>query len=291
VNGRFSIVLSGGGCKVFWATGALEVYRDLLPPVDAWAGVSAGAGFALAHVANRLDEALAVFVDAVERNQRNFDLRRITRRQRPCPHDDIYRATVRAVLRGEGFERVRGGAPVHILLSYIEPGERPVLTSFGAVQSYLIRRRNHVFHGPLDLPPGIGAEIVSSHQARDLDTLLDWTLMSSTIPPFTRVHRREGRRYLDGGLVDNIPIRALPPEFRGPGNKILCLVSHQVPVPARPRVWTEGAEVLYVAAGAPLPVRVWDYTSPALVHAALDLGRRDAQAQRARVEAFVRGLG
>ena len=48
--------------------------------------------------------------------------------------------------------------------------------------------------------------------------------------------RRSGRRYLDGGLIDNIPIRALPPEVRGPGNKILCLVSHQVPIPKTPRI-------------------------------------------------------
>lgn len=276
---------------MFWATGALEVYRDLLPEPDAWAGVSAGVGFALAHVAGRFDEALEWFLGAVDRNQSNFDLRRVVRRERPCPHDDIYREAVREMLRGDGFERVRAGAPVHILLTYIERGERPILTSVNALQSFISRRRNHLFHGPQHLPPGMGIEVMSSHEASDLDTLTDWTLLSSTIPPFTKVHRREGRRYLDGGLIDNIPIRALPAEYRGPGNKILCLVSHQIPVPKTPRVWTEGAEVLYVAAREPLPVRVWDYTSPALVHAALDLGRRDAAAERARVEAFVEGVG
>jgi predicted patatin/cPLA2 family phospholipase len=44
----------------------------------------------------------------------------------------------------------------------------------------------------------------------DTEQLLDWTLASSTIPPFTRIQREAGRTYLDGGLVDNAPIRALP---------------------------------------------------------------------------------
>lgn len=286
-NTRFSVVLSGGGCKVFWANGALEVIGASLPPITAWAGVSAGAAFALCHVANRFDEAFERFLEHVAANRRNFYPQRALTRERPFPHNDIYRASVRHVLSGEGFIRVREGAPVYMLLSYVIAGQPFVKTTFNALQPFLDRRRRGVLHGPSELPPGIGTQIVCSREAMDVDQLLDWTLMSSTIPPITPIQRRNGRRYLDGGLIDNVPVRALPPEARSAGAKVLCLVSHHVRVPDRPVKLPSGVEVLYLAARAPLPVRVWDYTSPERVIAAKELGQRDAEALKDRVRAFV----
>ena len=287
MSGRFSIVLSGGGCKVFWANGALEALRDLLPRADAWAGVSAGVAFALAHAAELSTDAFDPFLAAVEANERNFYPRRVLRRQRPCPHDEMYRDAVFAVLANGGLELLRQGPPVYILLSYVEPGERLVPTSCNALQSFITRKRNHLLHGPQHLPPGFGLEVVSSHEASDAQTLIDWTMMSGTIPPFVAMQRRDGRRYLDAGIIDNVPIRALPEHARGPGDKVLCLVSHEVPVPRQVTRWIDGAEVLYLSAQAPLPVRVWDYTSVEGVNHAMEIGRRDGQRYRERVAAFL----
>jgi predicted acylesterase/phospholipase RssA len=282
----FSVVLSGGGCKVFWANGILQTLGPELPPIDHWAGSSAGGAFALAHVARRFDTAFDRFLELVEINQRNFYPRRALRRERPFPHNMIYRESVRHLLGDGGFARVREGAPVHILLCYVLAGHKFVPTSFAALQKFADRRRRGVLHGPRELPPGIGTQVVCSREAMDVDQLLDWTLMSSTIPPITPIQRRHGRRYLDGGLIDNIPIRALPEHARTDGAKILCLVSHNVRVPERPVRLPGGAEVLYLAAQSPLPVRVWDYTSPERVTAAIELGRSDAQTLRERVLAF-----
>ncbi|MFO7563869.1 MAG: patatin-like phospholipase family protein [Enhygromyxa sp.] len=287
MSGRFSIVLSGGGCKAFWSVGALDVLEQHIPPIDHWAGVSAGAAMALTRVAGRFDHTFARFIERVNANPRNFYPARALRRERPFPHDFIYRDAVRHLLRDEGFARVRKGAPVHILLSYVEAGRPFVPTTWTAVQAFIERRRRHVLHGPEALPPGIGTEVVCSHAAIDVEQLIDWTLMTSTIPPITPIRRKAGRRYLDGGLIDNVPIRALPAEARAAGSKILCLVSHHVPVPKAPVRAPEGAEVLYLAALDELPVRVWDYTSPERVHAALELGRRNATTLLERVARFV----
>lgn len=285
----FSVVLSGGGCKVFWANGVLQQLDDELPTPDSWAGASAGAAFALTHVAARFEPAFDHFLELVAANKRNFHPQRALRGQRPFPHNDIYRNAVRFALRDGGFSRVRAGAPVYMLLSYVVAGQPFVSTSFNAVQAFVRRRRRGVLHGPAELPPGIGTQIVCSREAMDVDQLLDWTLMSSTIPPITPIQRRYGRRYLDGGLIDNIPIRALPEPARSEGAKVLCLVSHHVRVPERPVRLPSGVEVLYLAARAPLPVRVWDYTSPERVVAAIELGRRDATMLRERVRRFVSG--
>jgi predicted acylesterase/phospholipase RssA len=287
MSGPFSVVLSGGGCKAFWANGALQVLRDHLPHIDNWAGVSAGAAFALTHVARRFDVAFARFLESVEANQRNFYPERALRRERPFPHNEIYRDALGVVLRDGGFRTIRESAPVYILLSYVAAGHRFVPTSWNALSAFADRRRRGVLHGPNRLPTGIGTEIVCSREAMDGKQLVDWTMMSSTIPPITPIQRRDGRVYLDGGLVDNIPIRALPEPARGPGAKVLCLVSHRIRVPERPVRVPSGAEVLYLSAREPLPVRVWDYTSPERVLAALDLGRRDATAMRERVREFV----
>ena len=288
MSGPFSVVLSGGGCKAFWANGALDVLGEILPPIDSWAGVSAGAAFALTHVAGRFGVAFERFLESVEANQRNFYPSRALRRQRPFPHNDIYRDALRYMMRDGGFVRLREAAPVYILLSYVQPGYPFVPTSWNAVQAFVDRRRRNVLHGPNELPPGIGTQVVCSREAMDVAQLEDWTMMSSTIPPITPIQRRSGRVYLDGGLIDNIPIRALPEAARGEGAKVLCLVSHHIRVPERPVRVPSGAEVLYLAAREPLPVRVWDYTSPERVIAAMDLGRRDANAYRERVLEFTR---
>jgi predicted acylesterase/phospholipase RssA len=288
MSGPFSVVLSGGGCKAFWSNGALQVLDDSLPRIDNWAGVSAGAAFALTHVARRFDDSFTRFLASVEANRRNFYPERALRRQRPFPHNDIYRDALGFALRDGGFARVREAAPVYILLSYVLAGHPFVSTSWNALQAFADRRRRGVLHGPAQLPVGIGTQVVCSREAMDVQQLMDWTLMSSTIPPITPVQRRAGRRYLDGGLIDNVPIRALPEAARGEGAKILCLVCHRVRVPERPVRLPSGAEVLYLSAREPLPVRVWDYTSPERVIAALELGRRDATAMRDRVLAFTR---
>lgn len=287
MSGPFSVVLSGGGCKAFWANGALQVLGESLPRIDNWAGVSAGAAFALTHVARRFDVAFARFLESVEANSRNFYPGRALRRERPFPHNAIYRDALSVVLRDGGFATIRESAPVWILLSYVDVGHPFVPTSFTALQAFADRRRRGVLHGPSQPPAGIGTQVVCSREAMDLEQLVDWTMMSSTIPPITPIQRREGRRYLDGGLIDNIPIRALPEPARAEGAKILCLVSHQVRVPERPVRVPSGAQVLYLAAREPLPVRVWDYTSPQRVLAALELGQRDAKAMRERVLDFV----
>jgi predicted acylesterase/phospholipase RssA len=287
MSGSFSVVLSGGGCKAFWSVGALDVLEQHIPPIDHWAGVSAGAAMALTRVTGRFEHSFSRFLELVRTNRRNFYPTRALRRERPFPHDSIYRASVEYLLREEGFAKIREGAPVHILLSYVDVGQPFVPTTWTAVQAFVDRRRRHVLHGPEQLPPGIGTEVVCSREASDVRQLIDWTLMSSTIPPITPIHRKGGRRYLDGGLIDNVPIRALPPEARAAGSKILCVVSHRVPVPRAPVRTSEGAEVLYLSALDDLPVRVWDYTSPERVHAAIELGRRDALTLLDRVNRFL----
>jgi hypothetical protein len=73
---------------------------------------------------------------------------------------------------------------------------------------------------------------------------------------------------LDGGIADNVPAAAVD----GNDGPTLVLLTRRYPrLPRHP------ARV-YVQPSAPVSVSAWDYTDPAGIQAAFDLGRRDGEA-------------
>ena len=277
-------MLAGGGCKTFWSIGVLQALADELPPVRHYAGVSAGAAMALVEVSGRVDAALEHFLAATAANRRNIYPARALLGLAAFPHEAILRTAMRFVLDDGGFARIRAGAPVHILLSYVRAGQPGLRVGLRAYRAFERRSRAGQLHGPDEPPPGIREQIVRSADAMDGDQLIDWVVASSSTPPVTRVPRRAGRRYLDGALIDNIPLRALPADARrGP---VLAVLANPTPVAEAPVALPEGGAVLYLAPSAELPARMWDYTSPKLLRQTYELGLRDGEALRKRVRAL-----
>ncbi len=281
----FSVVLAGGGCKTFWGMGVLRSIADLLPPIDHWAGTSAGAIMALVRVADREAESLEHFLAATRNNPRNFYPRHVLRGRPVFPHEAIVREALRFILADGGFARILAGPPVHILQSYVLPGRPTLRTGFAAFRDFDRRNRIGRLHGPSRPTPGLGVQIVHSVDAKDPEQLLEWVLMSSTAPPVTPMVRRGGRRYLDGALVDNVPVRALPAHaHRG---RILVLLSAPEKVARRPLRLPEGGQILYLGPADFPPVKTWDYTSPEALVATYELGQREGKVLRPRVEALL----
>jgi predicted acylesterase/phospholipase RssA len=282
---RFSVVLAGGGLKTFWGMGVLRAIEDLLPPVDDWAGTSAGAVMALVKVSERVDESYRYVLETTAANHRNIYLRQVLGGASPFPHDAITRKILRFVLADGGFTRIRHGAPVHILMSALDPG-RPVLrTGLMALRDFELRSRAGRYHGPSRPTAGLSARVVRSIDAMDPEQLIDWLLMASSTPPVTPMIRRGGRRYLDGALIDNVPVRALPePAQQG---RILALLSGPYKVARRWLKSPEGGRILYLAPVAELPVQTWDYTSPDAIQATYELGQREGRVLRDRVAALL----
>jgi len=280
-----SIVVAGGGCKTFWGMGLLRSIADLLPPIERWAGTSAGAIMSLVQVADRVDESLAHFLEATRNNPRNFYPRHVLGDQPVFPHEGIARAALRHVFADGGFARIVDGPPVHILQSYIAPGQSALRTSLAAYRDFDRRNRVGRLHGPTRPPSGLGVQVVRSTDAADAEQLLTWVLMSSTAPPVTRMLRDGGRRYLDGALVDNVPVRALPEHART--GRILVLLSAPEKVARRPLRLPEGGQILYLGPADYPPARTWDYTSPERIMATYELGQREGLVLRGRVEALL----
>ncbi|PRP90114.1 Patatin-like phospholipase [Enhygromyxa salina] len=282
-----SVVLAGGGCKTFWGMGVLRALDDLLPPVQDWAGTSAGAVMCLVRVSGRVDECYEYFLDVTANNPRNFYPGRVFGGGPVFPHDSIVRRTLRFIMADGGFAAIRRAEPVHILMSYLTAGRPALRTGLAALRNFERRARAGRLHGPLKPPPGLGAQIVRSTDAMDPDQLLDWVVRSSSTPPVTPLLHRGGRRYLDGALIDNAPIRALPEAARR--GRILVLLSSPSKVARRWLRLPEGGRVLYLAPADELPVSTWDYTSPDNIAATYELGQRDGELLRQRVVSLLEG--
>ncbi len=280
-----SIVLAGGGACTVWGLGVLTSLAELLPPVTRWAGTSAGAFMCLAHVSDRRELAYQVILEASVRARSVFEARRLLRGERPFPHGAQVRSFLESVLAGEGFARVQTGAPVHILMSCVDAG-RPVWPRAAVAIAQMRRRRlEGRFHGPARPAAGLRARVVCSHDARDPEELSDWVMMSGAVPPVMPVMRGRDERYLDGALIDNAPLRALPVEARRA--RVLVILSAPYLVPARPVALPAGGEALYLAPASRLPITNLDCAAPHKVVAARLRGEQEGAASRDRVARFL----
>lgn len=277
----FSIVLAGGGGKTLWGMGVIDSLRDVLPPVDHWAGVSAGAAMALIQVSARVEASLAHVVASARANPRNFYPGRVLRGGPVFPHERLFRDSLAYVLADGGFERIKAGAPVHILLSYLMSGRSELRFGIQAARAFARRDRIGRLHGPATPPRGMGWQVVRSSDAASPEQLIEWVMMSANTPVLSPVVRIDNRRYIDGALIDNVPVRALPSEAKR--GRVLVLLSGPKKVARRPLRMAEGGTILYLAPIDDPPARTWDYASGDALQATIDAGRREAEPLRRRV--------
>ena len=104
-------------------------------------------------------------------------------------------------------------------------GHAPVSTCLRALWN--LEREKSADEAGHRAPPGLETRVVTVQQARGIPEVVDWVLSASSTPPLTKVSSYEGQPYVDGGLVDNVPLRALSePARRG---KALVILSRPTP--------------------------------------------------------------
>jgi predicted acylesterase/phospholipase RssA len=277
-----AVVLAGGGCRTAWSVGVVEELRDQLPEPDEWAGVSAGACMAVGLAARATAPMMACFLARAAANRRNVYPERLGRAP-VFPHEEIYRATVAAGLADGGLERLLAAGPVRILLAYTTPGARFVRSLVGALRDYRARKRAAILHGPEDAPPGFALEVVTAQALGSAAAIEDAVLASSATPLVTRLPRTGGRTYVDGGFVENIPLRALSPAAQA--GRVLVLLTR----PAEAASVPASHDRLYLAPEHPVRIAKWDYTSPEKIEATYESGRRAGRELRTRILGWLEG--
>lgn len=265
------LVLAGGGCRCFWQAGFLEVVAPEieLRPAEV-AAVSAGSAMACMLFGGAAEEGLAYFLERTERNERNVYPANLWGDEPVFPHERIYRDTILHACDAAAFSRLREGPDIRVLLSRPPPW----LGSYaGVAVGFLAYETEKLFapslHPTLARQLGFESDVVSIGACATPLALAELVLQSSCTPPFTPMYERDGWPVLDGGLVDNVPVTALTSRVA----KVLVLLTRQYPTAAIP----ESDDRLYVQPSQPIPIDKWDYASPDLVRATLELGRRDGR--------------
>jgi hypothetical protein len=281
------LTLAGGGNRSFYQLGLLEAWGDRLwDRVGALACVSAGAAIATLLLSGRAQPARLHWDDLRRGITKNLDFSRLLRGERLAPHGAIYRSTIEHAMRDGGLARLREASfPIWVLCS-IPPQHVPngIATWLG-LGAYSLEKRldPRSLHPRLGKRLGFRAFVCDARSCETAEELADLVMASSATPPFTPTGFFQGKRLLDGGIVDNVPASLVERDRTLTRNLILLTRPYPLGVTG-----THGQR-LYLEPSAPVPIQRWDYTEGADVEATLELGRADAARYEAQLATFLNG--
>lgn len=268
-----NVVFAGGGNRCLWQAGFYEIVAPeigLRP--TAISGSSAGATVACFLMAGRSSEALEQFKAATGANARNMYPLNALRRGRPVfPHEQMYRDAILSAIDAPAWARLQAGPDIRVQLTRLPRWLGPRLAATLGILAYSIEKRiSNPVHPRAGAVVGFHGEAVSIRRCASREALADLLLASSSVPPFTPVRKLGRSTALDGGVADNVPVRALKDS---PGRTLLLLTR---PYPAHTLERLPG-DRLYVQPSQDIRVSKFDYTSPQLLQMAYDMGRADAE--------------
>ncbi|UCE85683.1 MAG: patatin-like phospholipase family protein [Deltaproteobacteria bacterium] len=265
-----AVVFAGGGCRCFWQAGFWSEAGPALAPAPRLVGaVSAGAAFACAIFAGRVERVVDDFGRRVASNPRNAYLANALRREPVFPHERLYRSTILANLDDDALARLHAGPDIRISV-----GRAPAWSGdragylLGVLAFLLEQRTRDRVHAAWGRRLGFGSDVISVRDCSSPAELAELILHSSCTPPLTPLYRRGSRAVLDGGVYDHVPVETV-----AHARSALVLLTRRHPEAWLPRV--EGRT--YVQPSEPVPVAKWDYTNAELVRRTFDLGRFDGE--------------
>ncbi len=281
-----TVVFAGGGNRCLWQVGFWSVAApELNIQPETVAGVSAGASMACLIFSGRTDEAYNYFKERTANNSKNAYFSNLFRGKPVFPHEEMYRDGLTFGIDNETLKKIHEGPDIRILISHPPAWSGPRLATFLGISAYSIEKqlRNPV-HPLLASKLGFTPEIVRARDCKTPQDLIDTLLQSSCTPPFTPLCYRNGRPVLDGGLVDNVPLRAIEKE----NGNTLVLLTRQYPVKNIPKTGNR----VYVHPSDPVKISKWDYTDPSGMQDAYDLGRKDGElfVQKVKNESIIPSL-
>ena len=274
------IVFAGGGNRCIWQAGfwqALTSAHDLEP--KSIAAVSAGAAVACMLMAGRMKTALESFARHTTSNKKNIYLGNLVNSEKLYPHERIYRSVLEETFDMSAFEKLQNSTPIHVLLGRYPSRVGTGFQTYAGLLIYEIEKRvwNPV-HASLAQRMGFHSEVCLAQQCRNVNELVELILQSSCTPPVTRRMQRTGSAVLDGGIVDNVPVVALPAPAANSSTLVLltrCYPENEIP---------NHTNRIYVQPSKPIELGKFDYTNPEGLQAAYDHGLRDGEAFCERIQ-------
>jgi len=182
----------------------------------------------------------------------------------------MYRGALLKFLDEKALAALHAGPDIRILITRPPSwaGPRPaVLLGFLCYQ--IEKALLAPLHPKLAGRIGFRPEIVSVRSCATPEMLADLILASSCTPPFTPVLQWNNSVVLDGGLIDNVPYRAI----EDAGGKTLFLLTRWYPDKTLPSI----SDHTYAQPSRPIAISKWDYTNPDGLRDAYELGREDGK--------------
>ncbi|WP_411824429.1 patatin-like phospholipase family protein [Leptospira sp. 'Mane'] len=286
-----SLAIAGGGCKALYGLGIGRVLREWGVRFNEVSGVSAGAAMALCILSESEEETVEYFEEITRRNSSNFHFSNLLRGEPTFPHEEMYRRGIRFGLR---FDRIlASGAKVIIHTVKAYPQENSLKNKFRLAR--LISETGRAFLlDDRDRGEGKSAsrisEIVKKWKMQDVDftekdfhnpeVIEQFILNSSSIPPIVDFQSVNGEYYLDGGLTNNLVI-----EKFSPGAKIIGIHYESSTIVGKdPDILKK---TYMMRPSRPLTITSFDYTNPAGLRDAYELGKADARAQKHQILEFL----
>jgi len=278
---RIGLALSGGGCKAFFGLGVGCVLQEAGIPIDELAGTSAGSAMALTLMSGSAEKVLRYFYAITLRNKSNFHFSRLFRGRRPFPHEGMYRRAITTYMDYEKLRKSRTRVSINALL--LPPEKYPPEENWKRLQLYsrmvrafreeIVQAKRGMFY-PVLAKAAIEAELeevvfhnedfTSPQRAEDI------ILASSSVPPLVSFQRIDGNYYLDGGILNNLPILHLEK------SDLIVAVYYEklTRLHAELTGIEEGRTIIYVHPDENLPITTWDYANPNGILQAYEMGRR-----------------
>ena len=277
-------IFAGGGSRCFWQLGfwegAKEVGLDLQSSVKFAGSTSAGCAMASAAILDRSHDALSLFKDFTAKNPRNIHWKNINpfKRGALLPHGRMYREALNEFIGPSDFETLKR-ASVHFLMSGYPKWLSGALGAATALCIYSIENtlRRDPIHPKWPAKAGFKPLIGKAADCVTPQDYIDMVLAASCVPPVLPEGRFRDRRVLDGGLIENIPLRLANGE---PGETLVLLSrKYERELPS-----VQG--VTWAQPSRQIEIDKFDYANPDGLQQTFELGLDDGRAfgrSRARV--------
>jgi predicted acylesterase/phospholipase RssA len=267
-------VFAGGGSRCFWQLGfwdgANEAGLGLDSSVRYAASTSAGCAIAVAAMLDRGRDALDMFKELTAANPANIHWDKLLPGNPGplLPHMRMYREALEVFLSPEDL-RALDGKQVEFLMS-IPPALLPgVLGPLAAFPVYgLEKHLTGVVHSGWTRKMGFRPLVKGNRDARGIGDLVEMILASSCVPPVLPSPGIDGRKVLDGGLIDNVPAHLA--DGRDGTTLVLLSKRYRKPLPRLP-------QRVYAQPSRQIRIDKFDYANPQGLQDTYDLGLEDGR--------------
>jgi predicted acylesterase/phospholipase RssA len=269
-------IFAGGGSRCVWQLGfwegAKEAGLDLQSSVKFAGSTSAGCAMASAAVLDRSLDALTIFRDLTAKNPKNIHWSNVNpfKRGAVLPHGRMYRDAMNELIGPNDLAALKKTS-LHFLMSGYPQwlsgavGVATALCLYGMEKTL----RKDPIHPKWPARAGFKPLIGRAADCNTPRDFIDLVLAASCVPPVLPDGRFGDRKVLDGGLIENIPVRLADDQ---PGETLVLLSQkYRRELPATKRV-------TWVQPSKPIKIDKFDYANPDGLQETFELGLGDGQA-------------